>query len=390
MTSSRRFVPPRLGRGCVRLVASLAILLGLCACNGSEEALILAEDQAAGRPADASAELGDGTVKVRHPSDYLRVTRYPTDLTHADLATWNEQVPAVRQVEIASSADATTQPALFYDSGSDRAKPLLLVPHSWSTNYLQSVDIPLAQFAIANDWVFMHPDFRGPNDGRPQTTASDTVMTDIADALAYARDNARVDPSRLYLLGYSGGAMNALRTAARYPQVFAGVSVWVPIHDLTRWYDYTARRGEKYASEISQACGGAPTEGSAAHAECLSRSPRAHLPAVAGELRVFIAHGMGDRVVPPGQSLRVFNDLALEDDRIPEHHIEYVNDRRELPPALRERSLHGGREFPRFAEAGADVLLYLRSGPAELVLFKGGHDMLYRPALEWLARQRQE
>ncbi|MHB0774235.1 alpha/beta hydrolase family protein [Halomonas sp. WWR20] len=340
----------------------------------------------------AVASIGMGKAyaaepEVEHPSDYLSATGFPGSLVAADLTSWRERVPDIEQIEIPSSADGSNQPALFYHSGSGEEKPLLLVLHSWSINYLQNIDIPVAEFAVANDWVFMHPDFRGENDGRPESTASDLAISDMEDALEYARENANVDASRIYLLGYSGGAMNALHLASRNPEVFAGVSAWVPVYDLIPWYQWNAEHDKPYADEIAGACGGAPREGTVAREECVERSPRAHLPEVAGELRVLIAHGIDDQTVPPAQAIHAFNDLAEDEDRVSQELIDQLMETRQVPEALRERSMHQGREFPRFAEADAPVVLYLQSGPAELVLFEGGHDMLYRPGLEWLARQ---
>ncbi|KAA0014543.1 alpha/beta fold hydrolase [Billgrantia pellis] len=339
---------------------------------------------------DGQATNGNGTAaEWEHPSGHLRVSEFPGGLVEADIETWNELVPDIEQIEIPASADGAEQLALYYDSGSEEAKPLLLVLHSWSTDYLQNIDIPLGQFAVANDWVFMHPDFRGQNDGRPESTASDLAISDMEDALDYARETANVDESRIYLLGYSGGAMNALHLASRHPDVFAGVSVWVPVYDLVSWYRWNDEQEEKYAEEIADACGGVPEEGSEAWEECLKRSPVEYVPDVAGELRILIAHGIGDETVPPSQALRVFNDLAAEEDRIAQELIDRLMEDREVPEELRERSTHDDREFPHFAEADASVLLHLQSGPAELVLFEGEHDMLYRPGLAWLARQER-
>lgn len=360
-----RHVARRLGSGALGILLTLLVTVG---CIGANSAW-----------AD--------TPDVEHPSEYLRATGFPGSLVAADLASWREHVPEIEQIEIPSSADGSDQPALFYHSGSDEEKPLLLVLHSWSINYLQNIDIPIAEFAVANDWVFMHPDFRGENDGSPESTASDLAISDMQDALEYARENANVDASRIYLLGYSGGAMNALHLASRNPDVFAGVSVWVPVYDLIPWYRWNAEHGEPYAGEIAGACGGEPREGTEAHEECVQRSPRAHLPDVAGELRVLIAHGIDDQTVPPAQAIHAFNDLAEEEDRVPQAQIDRLMETRQVPEALRERSSHQQNEFPYFAEAGAPVVLHLQSGPAELVLFEGGHDMLYRPGLEWLARQ---
>lgn len=335
----------------------------------------------------------DGTaraqVQLEHPSEHLRVTQFPGGLVEADLSRWREQVPEVKDIEIPASADAASQKALFYDSGSDQDKPLLLVLHSWSTDYLQNIDIPIAQFAVANDWVFMHPDFRGQNDGRPESTASDLVMSDMQDALEYAREHANIDPQRIYLLGYSGGAMNAMHLAGRHPDVFAGVSLWVPVYDLIAWYEWNDSQGAKYAGEIADACGGAPEQGTDAYAECLERSPRSRLQEVRGKFPVHIAHGLGDQTVPPEQALRAFNDLAHEEDRIAPELIEQLNAERSIPEALRERSIHQDGDYPRFEEANAAVMLHLQSGQAELVIFEGEHDMLYRPGLDWLARQRK-
>lgn len=324
---------------------------------------------------------------LSHPSEYLSVNEVPGGLAAADLSRWQELAPEVKEIEIESSADGSAQKAMFYAPGSQDEKPLLVVLHSWSTDYLQNIDVPLAQFAVANEWAFIHPDFRGQNDGRPESTASDLVIADMEDALKYARENANVDPERIYLLGYSGGAMNAMHLAARHPDVFAGIAAWVPVYDLVAWHKWNDAQGEKYAGEIADACGGEPREGSDAFAECVKRSPKSVTPDVAGQLRILIAHGINDDVVPPEQGLHAFNDLAKEEDRISQEHIDHIMSNREVPDALKARSQHESGDFPEFAEAGGDVLLHLSSGPAEFVLFKGEHDMLYRPGLNWLSRQ---
>ncbi|MDX5446116.1 MAG: alpha/beta fold hydrolase [Zoogloeaceae bacterium] len=377
-----------------RFLPSLILTVAACAflaagCDDSSPRVAQSGFPAPGTPEQAAAAADEGATDLQHPSEHLRVTSYPGGFTAADVATWREEVPEIEEIEIPSSADGASQRALFHDSGSDTEKPLLLVLHSWSADYQQNIDIPLAQFAVANDWVFMHPDFRGQNDGHPESTASDLAISDMEDALEYARNNAKVDDSRVYLLGYSGGAMNALHLAARHPAEFAGIAAWVPVYDLPSWHQWNDERGEKYAGEIADACGGVPQEGTPAHEECVKRSPSAHVSDVAGELRILIAHGINDENVPPDHALHAFNDLADEADRIAPEHIQHVLDEREIPEELLARSTHGEHDFPHFAEADAEVLLHLRSGPAELVLFDGEHDMLYRPGLEWLALQQQ-
>ncbi|WP_018915920.1 alpha/beta hydrolase family protein [Vreelandella zhanjiangensis] len=368
-----------------RCQAPLALTLGITM-MGTSYSVAAQEQPEPGSLAGAEDPI---EVTLEHPSEHLLVSDFPGTSRDADLAVWQEYIPDIQDIEITSSADEASQPALYYDSDSDEEKPLLIVLHSWSTHYLQNIDIPLGEFAVANDWVFIHPDFRGENDGRPESTASDLVISDMQDALEYARDNANIDESRIYLLGYSGGAMNALHFASRHPEVFAGVAAWVPVYDLVTWYQWNAERGEEYAEEIASACGGEPTEGSEARKECIQRSVSAHLPDVAGEVRVLLAHGINDNTVPPEQALHAFNDLASEEDRISQDHIDQLEENREVPEELAERSTHGERDFKGFDDADAAVLLYLQSGPAELVLFDGEHEMLYRPGLEWLARQQR-
>jgi hypothetical protein len=52
------------------------------------------------------------------------------------------------------------------------------------------------EWAIAHNWVFVHPDGRRPN-VRPQATGSDLVIADALSSIDYARANARVDDRRI-------------------------------------------------------------------------------------------------------------------------------------------------------------------------------------------------
>ena len=70
----------------------------------------------------------------------------------------------VRKVEIASSFDKSIQPALFWaPSQKDKPAPLLVVLHTWMGDYLQDMSVPCLKEAMERGWVFIHPNFRGPN-----------------------------------------------------------------------------------------------------------------------------------------------------------------------------------------------------------------------------------
>jgi acetyl esterase/lipase len=297
---------------------------------------------------------------------------------------WKKVVPEVREITIRSTADGSDQPALFYDSGSSRKRPLLLVLHSWSADYQQQFSIPYGLWAVQNDWVFIHPDYRGPYDN-PEATASESAIRDILDALAYAKKHVNVDESRIYLSGFSGGGMTALIMAGRFPDLWTGVVAWVPVYDLAAWYETTKGSRHNYAQDIEASCGGAPLPGTKAGETCRRRSAGTYLRGARGKrVEIYIATGIKDTFVPPGHAFRAFNDLAEEKDRIPESDIEYISARRELPSHLA-----GTFHDPLYADAGIDLLFERKSANVTLKIFDSRHDMIYNAGLEWLSRRRR-
>ena len=300
-------------------------------------------------------------------------------------ATWQEHVPQVREIRITSSADGKEQPALWYDSGSDRKKPLLVALHSWSYDYRQPVSIPYGIWAVQNDWVFIHPEYRGRYNN-PEATASELALQDVLDALEWAKKNADVDESRIYLAGFSGGAMTALILAGRHPELWTAVSAWVPIYNLVDWYDYMSGFPEKhYAGNIAASCGGKPLPGTEAAAECLRRSPVSYLKNARGKaVQVHLACGIRDEIVPPDHSLRAFNDLAAADARFSDAEIRYIRENLALPDHLA-----GDYADPLFTKAGKELIFERKSNNVTLDFFAGGHDILFNPILFWLSQQQR-
>ncbi|HEY0705696.1 MAG TPA: alpha/beta fold hydrolase [Polyangia bacterium] len=323
------------------------------------------------------------------PLPYGTASTYQDSFRNKKLQGWRERVPKVQVIEIKSSVDGARQKTMWYDSGSAQKRPLLVVLHSWGSDYRQNLDIPFAEFAITNDWAFIHPDFRGPN-RRPQATASDLAVQDVLDAVAEARKRAAIDENRVYLVGYSGGAMKALVLAGRHPEVWAGVVAWGAIFDIVDWYRFDHKEKRYYRREIGRSCGGPPNRGSAAEAECQKRSPITHLAGAAGRVPVLIAHGLQDETVPLRQAVDSYNVLAAPDERIAQDKRDFIDQNNALPNELRS----GGEALPEsvagaFARAGAPVELSLRSRAATLVFYKGGHDMVYNATMAWLDRQRR-
>lgn len=289
----------------------------------------------------------------------------------------------VKAIKYRTAADDTDQPAMFYAPPGDEPRPLVIALHTWSHGHRQLWSVPYARWAIDKGWVFMHPEFRGPNK-RPQATASDLVVADILSAVAYAKQHAKVDDKRVYLIGYSSGGLAALRAAAAAPELFAGVSVWGAVTDLRQWHAETRRLGLHYAGDIEASVGGVPTEGSAAAEECRKRSAMTYIQALKGvpldlNAGLFDGHG-GLDIVPVRHTLHAFNALAAPADRLAAADIATMTERRSVPD-------HLGPPPEDAAYGKTEVLLRRQSGKARLTVFKAGHVVVYDAGLAWLAGQ---
>ncbi|CAG1064913.1 O-acetyltransferase WecH [uncultured bacterium] len=328
---------------------------------------------------------GAGPVKLIDKNEFKTLTGFAaTSLKKMDdLKAWEKAVPQVEAITIESSHDREDQKALFYDSGSRRAKPLLIVLHSWSEDYRQSFGIPYGIWALENDWVFMQPDYRGPFDN-PSATASEAAILDILDALEYAKKNADIDVSRVYIAGFSGGAMTALIMAGKYPDKWAGVVSWGAVYDLVDWYGHTKGASHHYSKDITASCGGPPEHGNSHEKECRKRSPSEYLKGAKSKVPVYIAVGLDDSFVPPAHSLRAFNDLADGKGRLSEEVIESISKEHRLPP-----DFTGEFNDDLFEEAGVKLLHERDSNGAVLKIYKGRHDVVYNAALSWLAAQKR-
>jgi hypothetical protein len=180
--------------------------------------------------------------------------------------------------------------------------------------------------------------------------------------------------------------MKALVMAGRHPEIWAGVVAWGTVYDVADWYHHDHGKNRHYWRDISASCGGVPRPGSKAEAECRARSPAAQLGAAAGRIPILIAHGLGDRTVPPSHALRAFDALAAPEDRFTDAQRSFVDDRGKLPPELAEQA---PASHPLFTGAGLPVRFERKSREATLVLYDGQHDLAYNPTLRWLSAQRR-
>ena len=288
-------------------------------------------------------------------------------------------------VDVPSSTDGTPQKVIYWRPASAAhdingpSVPLLVFLHSWSGGFEQGP--PWIDQAKKLGWVLVAPDFRGPNN-RPEACASDLASQDILDAVAYARRDARIDASRIYLVGGSGGGHMALVMAARAPDLWAGVSAWVPISDLAAWHAESKARKNNYAKMLEQSCGGAP--GPETDAEYRHRSPLFHLASAKG-VPLDINTGIHDGhtgSVPVSHSLRAFNVLSAPDKQVSAADIDFMVREQKIPAAL-------AAETQTDPERQKAVLFRRTSGNARVTVFEGGHDSESAAAVFWLARQHK-
>ena len=199
-------------------------------------------------------------------------------------------------------------------------------------------------------------------------------------------EKTEVDPQRIYVVGSSGGGHMALVMAAHSPELWAGVSAWVPITDLAAWHAESRQRGNRYAGMLEKVCGGAPGASPEVDEQYRLRSS---LPFLAAAKRVAIGINAGIHdghtgSVPVSHTLRAFGVLAAANGQ-PEKQLSdeqvaaMVKDRRVPAELAAERVDEPGRKHP--------VLFRREAGPVRVTIFDGGHAGDVRTAIRWLAEQ---
>ena len=123
--------------------------------------------------------------------------------------------------------------------------------------------------------------------------------------------------------------------------------------------------------------------GTAAFAECKKRSPSAVLDqARQASVPMYIAAGIRDDIVYPRHAIAAFNQVATATDRLAGDFLEKL---------MTQRASHILRADPDdlYAAAGAPLRASHTSGNTTLVLFDGGHDVVYEAGFAWLDGKRR-
>jgi lysophospholipase L1-like esterase/pimeloyl-ACP methyl ester carboxylesterase len=175
---------------------------------------------------------------------------------HAQITAWDDTQTKhwpknFERVDIISSADSSMQPSILHASAKPN-QPLIVSLHSWSGDYAQADSI---SWEIADrDWNYIHPHFRGPN-WTSAACGGAFVVKDIEDAINYALQKTKANPSEVHIVGASGGGHAAMLCFLQIQVPVKSVSAWVGISNLEDWYHESVSRGQRYAKDILKATG---------------------------------------------------------------------------------------------------------------------------------------
>ena len=290
-------------------------------------------------------------------------------------------------VKIKSSADGTNQPCYLilpanYESDNVK-RPLLVSLHSWSADLNQRNE-SLEKLADEKGWIYLFPNFRGAN-RTPQACGSELAQTDILDATEWAKSNLRVDTSRVYLTGVSGGGHMTMLMASRYPEQWTAASAWVGISDLALWYKKHA--DTRYGEMMRKSCGGAYGDSYKVNKEYIKRSPKLYLKK-APNIALDIAAGIHDGhtgSVPITHSIFAFNAIARANKQpgVSNDEIKLLS----KPAGRLDEPLKSDQETDK--SLGREIHLRRYTGNSRLTIFEGGHEGISTAAISWLEKHKK-
>ena len=283
---------------------------------------------------------------------------------------WSE---GFEQVAVKSSNDGQAQAAYVHWSDGGKPRPLVISLHTWGGDYKQ-VD-PLAPLAVAGNWNYIHPDFRGTNT-KPDACMSPLVISDIDDAVSFMLADPRVDKDNVFLVGISGGAYAACGMYMKSHHTYRRILAWAPISDLGKWYEQCAANHARanYAKDVL-ACVG--KDGQLDVAAAQARSPLLmDIPnPPPGGLDIY--EGIDDGwkgSVPISHSIDFYNKLAT--------HFNETLATPEEEAALLARKWPPDKDYGML---GTRKILFARgSGAVTLTIFQGGHEMLSQPCFDMI------
>lgn len=270
--------------------------------------------------------------------------------------TWGSEF---KVVEIVSSEDSSKQYAYFL-AAKDKS-PLIVSLHTWSADYQQND--PMSDKALKQGWNYIHPDFRGANNST-DACLSELVISDIDDSISYAIDNGNVDLDNVFIVGVSGGGYTALGSYLRTKHKINTFFSWVPISDLSKWFQQSLSRKQKYSIDILRCT---DSEKELNLSEAVKRSPLYwEIPSKLQNIEIYA--GIKDGYfgsVPVSHSIDFYNKIAALDDK------SMI-----VTPAESMSIMSKGIFESTQMIDDRKLLFNKKSSHASITIFDGGHEML--------------
>src|SRR4029078_1634685 len=137
---------------------------------------------------------------------------------------------------------------------------------------------------------------------------------DIDDAITFAMRSGRVDASRIYVIGVSGGGYATIATFMKSKHIIRKFSAWASIADLEAWYQESSERKNKYAQDILDCTGSNGTlniESARSRSPMYMQSPVSKLKSAQLYIYCGVKDGL-DGSVPITQSINYYNKLVKD------------------------------------------------------------------------------
>jgi pimeloyl-ACP methyl ester carboxylesterase len=192
--------------------------------------------------------------------------------------------------------------------------PLLIVAPGWGDTYHDAI---LDWQAVANSrgWLLAASELRGevcPTYTQAPPLGARAAQRDLIDLVNYLRgryDN--LDTDRIYLAGVSAGGLQALVTAAKYPDLFAAVVADKAPTNLAAWYlEWKKKNNDQddwRTIAIRRECSGSPSD---RPFEYERRSP-IYYAANLAHIPLFVSRPDGDQTVYPSHSDKLYYMVGL-------------------------------------------------------------------------------
>jgi pimeloyl-ACP methyl ester carboxylesterase len=223
----------------VQVGTAPAFSTGTCECNatpGSGYAMSFDINPAllAGAPSYANLISTTNTLYPMEPMDTFKVYHTYIVLT-GDITGTSRSYFTIGTDDGGAPLQGGMQLPMDYNPAVAH-KLLVVIPATW-----EDKDDGLNAYGVrANEqgWLLASPDMRlvSIDSGEFMRTPSLAVQHDVMSLVSYMRAHYNVDPSRIYIAGFSTGAGTAATIAAKYPDVFAGVVDYAGPTDYGEWY----------------------------------------------------------------------------------------------------------------------------------------------------------